>query len=125
MNRAEFEKYTAETYSAEAETPWEGFPENVVFRHAGNRKWFALVMDVPKDRLGLHEEGLLSVVNVKCDPDMTFSLRQQSGFFPAYHMNKERWITIALDGSVDDETIKALLELSFELTDAKPKKRKG
>ena len=31
-------------------------------------------------------------------------------------MNKSSWITVALDGSVDDETIKMLVDLSYEAT---------
>ena len=42
--------------------------------------------------------------------------------FPAYHMNKASWITAALDGSVSVETIELLLDVSYELT--KPKIRR-
>ena len=35
---------------------------------------------------------------------MNFSyLRREPGFYPAYHMNKETWITAALDGSTAEE----------------------
>ena len=40
-------------------------------------------------------------------------------------MNKEHWISIALDGSADDERIKSLVDLSFDLTDVKVKKKKN
>ncbi len=43
-------------------------------------------------------------------------LREQSGYLPAYHMNKERWITIRLDGSVPEEEIKNLIDMSYHLT---------
>ena len=54
--------------------------------------------------------------------------RQQDGFFPAYHMNKEHWISILLDRPELDGSIKKLLQMSYELTeknkkDALPKKR--
>ena len=53
---------------------------------------------------------------MKCDPLMTGSLLGREGFFPAYHMNKDKWLSVALDGSADDEQIKMLLDMSFELT---------
>ena len=31
-------------------------------------------------------------------------------------MNKANWITVALDGSVDEETVKMLVDLSYEAT---------
>ena len=40
----------------------------------------------------------------------------QPGILPAYHMNKENWISILLDGTVDVEQIFTFLDMSFELT---------
>ena len=36
-------------------------------------------------------------------------------------MSKEHWITVALDGSVPDDTIKMLIDMSFEATKNKRK----
>lgn len=47
---------------------------------------------------------------------MLGSLLEEKGFYPAYHMNKEHWITIFLDGSVDDEKILSLIDISYDLT---------
>lgn len=58
----------------------------------------------------------IDVLNIKCDPMMIGSLRMKEGFFPAYHMNKENWISILLDGTVSADEIKPLLELSYQLT---------
>lgn len=125
MDRKELEKYIMETYNAEADFPWVRYPNYEVFRHCSNNKWFALIMDIPKAKLGLSGNELLSVVNLKCDPIMTGTLQSEQGFFPAYHMSKEKWITAALDGSVDGDRLKMLLDISYELTDKKIKKRKA
>ena len=122
MNREELEAYILEQYSTEPDYPWTDMPRAAVFRHAGNRKWFALVMEVPRDKLGLSGTELLDIVNFKCDPILIASLRGEAGIFPAYHMNKASWITAALDGSVPAETIGLLLDVSYELT--KPKIRR-
>lgn len=116
MERIELENYILEQYNAQLDHPWIKYPNDEVFRHCSNRKWFALIMDIPKSRLGLPEDEILSVVNFKCDPLLIGSLRKEAGFFPAYHMNKETWITVALDGRVSDEKIKILLDMSFDLT---------
>lgn len=123
MNREELEKYIREQYGAEPDHPWRDSPEYAVFRHAGNRKWFALIMEVPKNKLGLPGKGLLSVVNLKCGPLLTGSLRGKAGYFPAYHMNKANWITAALDESAADDEIKMLLDVSFAATAPKRRKR--
>ena len=122
MNREELEAYILNHYSTEPDYPWADTPRAAVFRHTGNRKWFALVMDVPRDKLGLAGTETLDIVNFKCDPILIASLRGETGIFPAYHMNKASWITAALDGSVPAETIELLLDVSYELT--KPKIRR-
>ena len=116
MTRAELERYIFDTYSTEADHPWADAPNNAVFRHAGNRKWFALILDVPREKLGLPGEGLLDVVNLKCDPVLIASLRGAPGILPAYHMNKDRWLSIMLDGTVPSDEIKDLVKLSHQLT---------
>ena len=122
MNREELEAYILNHYSTEADYPWADTPRAAVFRHVANRKWFALVMEVPRDKLGLPGTEKFDIVNFKCDPILIASLRGETGIFPAYHMNKASWITAALDGSVPAETIELLLDVSYELT--KPKIRR-
>ena len=123
MNREELEAYILNHYSTEPDYPWSDTPRAAVFRHAGNRKWFALVMEVPRDKLGLPGTKKLDIVNFKCDPILISSLRGENGIFPAYHMNKASWITAALDGSVPVETIELLLDVSYELTKPKPRRK--
>ena len=123
MNREELEAYILNHYSTEPDYPWADTPRAAVFRHAGNRKWFALVMEVPRDKLGLPGTEKLDIVNFKCDPILISSLRGETGIFPAYHMNKASWITASLDGSVSAETIELLLDVSYELTKPKPRRK--
>ena len=122
MDRSEWKQYILETYHAVSDRLWPRYPSHEVFRHPGNRKWFALMMEVPRDKLGLAGTEKLDIVNFKCDPILIASLRGENGIFPAYHMNKASWITASLDGSVSAETIELLLDVSYELT--KPKIRR-
>ena len=123
MNRDQFIQYVIDQYGVEGEYLWAKYPNYCVFRHLNNRKWFAAVMDIPRNKLGLESIEILDVVNVKCDPILIGSLRREPGFFPAYHMNKASWITVALDGSVPDEQIKMLPDMSYDATAPKIKKK--
>lgn len=123
MNRNELTRYISETYSTDPDFPWDSDPEYAVFRHVSNRKWFALIMRIPGAKLGLPDE-MTDIVNLKNDPVMSGSLRSEPGIFPAYHMNKESWISVALDGSVPDDKLKLLLDLSFDLTAPRQRRRK-
>lgn len=123
MNREEFFRYVSEQYGVEADYPWED--ENAVFRHPANRKWFALLMRVGRDKLGLPGAGSIDIVNLKGEPMLLATLRSSPGFFPAYHMNKETWISAALDGSADEGELKAVLDMSYQLTSPLRKKKKS
>ena len=116
MDRNELRSYILENYAAAADFPWVSSPENEVFRHENSGKWFALVMELSADKLGLAGAETMTVVNLKCDPLLIGSLREERGFFPAYHMNKEHWITAVLDGSAPDAQIQTLLAMSYDMT---------
>lgn len=122
MTRQQVFDYVKEKYGTEPDYPW--FDNNAVLRHGDNHKWYGLIMDVGREKLGLLGEGSVHVLNVKCDPMLGSTLRQREGFHPAYHMNKEQWLTIRLDGSVPEDEIISLIELSFEMTAARRKQKK-
>ena len=124
MNRTELKRFILENYNTESDFPWMKYPNYEVFRHSNTQKWFALIMDIPKNKLGLQGSDLLDVVNLKCDTLLIGSLRCEPGFFPAYHMNKDSWITVALDGSVSDDKIKMLLDASYDATTPKARPKK-
>lgn len=121
MNRQDVFDYVKTKYGTDPDYPW--FDGNAVLRHKSNSKWYALVMEVGRIKLGLLGDGMVDVVTVKCDPMLGGMLRAREGFHPAYHMNKEQWLTIRLDGSVPGEEIKKLIDFSYDLTEAKKKSK--
>ena len=123
MDRAALIAFITEQYSAHEENPWKKYPNYAVFRHEDNQKWFALMMNISKSKLGLSSNAMIDVLNVKCDPILIHTLRNEKGVYPAYHMNKENWLTLALDGSIKDDQLKWLLDQSFELTASKKKQK--
>lgn len=114
--RLEIEKYINENYDILQEYPWEKYPNFTTFKHKNNKKWFALIMDVTFEKLNMNKEGIVSVLNLKNIPEMIGGLRMEAGILPAYHMNKEHWITILLDGTVEKQKIYDLIDISYELT---------
>ena len=116
MNRTELDRFIEDVFGVRAEILWQSQPSFAVYRHSENRKWFAVIMDIPKEKLGLLQKGNVSVVNLKCDPIMTGALISDEGIHRAYHMNKNHWITVRLDGSVQRDKVLALLDISFDLT---------
>ena len=45
--RDEIEKYINERYDILQEYPWKDCPNYTTFKHKSNKKWFAIIMDVP------------------------------------------------------------------------------
>lgn len=121
MNRYELESYIEEIYGAVGERLFAKDPATCVFRHQSSRKWFAVIMEIPKAKLGLQADGDICVVNLKCDPRLIGSFRLEQGVYPAYHMSKAHWLTVALDGTVADDKLKFLLEMSYDLTKGRKK----
>ena len=125
MTRAELTRCIFDTYGVEPDYPFHGDGTSAVFRHAGNRKWFALVMNIPAQKLGLPTDARIDIVNMKCDPLLIGSFRGLPGLFPAYHMNRENWITAALDGSAPEDKLRLVLDMSYTATAPKLRKKKA
>lgn len=78
-------------------------------------KWIGLIMKIKGSLLGGKSEDEVEVINVKSE--MVETLLGRKGYYPAYHMNKAKWITITLDGSVQDEEILTRIKESLEAVD--------
>ena len=116
-------RFAADNYKTNPEYLWKSAPEYAVLRHQDNKKWYALIMNIPKEKIGLSGKEYIDILDIKADPVMIGSLLMEDGFLPAYHMHKGNWITVLLDGTVDDGMIFFLLEKSFELTASKKKQK--
>ena len=114
--------YAKQSYGVEPDYPFPRDDVTCVFRHTDNRKWFGIMMKIPYRTLGMNRDGETDIVNIKCDPVLMGSLRGKPGFRPAYHMNKDKWITILLDGSAGREEVTALVDMSFRMTETKLRK---
>lgn len=116
-------KHIKTEYGVEPEFLWpEKYPSYCVFRHGDNRKWFALVATIAARSLGIEGARLgddnVEIINLKFDKNQTYDFAETSDhIFPAYHMNKNNWITVVLDGGLSDEMVFELISKSYLLTD--------
>ena len=106
-----------EKYGNQLEYLWEKSPDTAVLRHEGNKKWYAVLMKISWDKLEKGREGLVEAVNLK--HDQVADLLSQKGIYPAFHMNKRYWISVALDDTLSDEGVLELIERSWNLTSKK------
>jgi len=122
LQQSRIMRHIEERYGSEPEHLWARYPDYAVFRHPATQKWFAVFLNVPGNKLGLSGEEPVPVLDIKCSPLMIGSLLSEPGFLPAYHMNKNTWISILLDGSVSDDKISSLLEFSYDSVAPKRKR---
>jgi predicted DNA-binding protein (MmcQ/YjbR family) len=102
MNFEQLDKYLLSKQGASFDYPFD--EKTRVYRIA--EKMFALTSEDEPVR-----------VNLKCDPIYALELRSiYEGVIAGYHMNKKHWNTVTVEGSdVDDETVKELIDHSYDL----------
>ena len=104
-------KYIKDKYNVSPEFPWDSSPGCGVFR-CPNNKWFGLIMNIDESKLNTHS-GEVEIINIKAN-NIT-ELIKKEGYYRAYHMNKEKWLTILLNDTVKDDEIFALIDESYNL----------
>lgn len=117
-------KYIRDAYGDELEFLWQKFPSNAIWRNKKNRKWYGALLIVAGDKLGLSSSGEMEILDLKFDKGAALDFAAETpGIYPGYHMNKNSWITIILDGSVKNEQLFTLIDHSYQLS-AKATKNK-
>ncbi len=106
------------TFCTKLDDVYEDYPFHdpnwTVIRHRANKKVFAWIF----------EKDDFIWINVKCDPEWRdFFRNAYQSVVPGFHLNKEHWNSIILDGTVPERDIKRMIEESYDLT--KPKKKKS
>lgn len=73
---------------------------------AGEGKIFAIIADDSKPLR----------VSLKCDPELALTLRDKyESVLPGYHLNKKHWNTLLITGQLEDDEVKDLASLSYQL----------
>ena len=123
MTKGSFFEYCAATYQTAPDYPFDEDFETAVFRHADTRKWYAIVMKVPRRKFGIKSDEVIDVVNLKLPTEMFGSFGASDGVYPAYHMNKLHWISVLLPDAPED-IVQFLVNVSFEATKDKRKRQR-
>lgn len=107
--------YIQKKYQNQFEYLWEKFPSNAIVRRQDNRKWYGVLMAINQRKLGLSNDEMVEVINLRMLPEKIKALQDYKRYFPGFHMNKKYWITIVLNGSVPLEEIFDLIDESYQL----------
>lgn len=117
-------RFVTEKFSEQPDFPFKKFPDYGVFRNQVNNKWYGLIMNISKDKLTKDKKDKdikIEILDLKVNPDLHEQLLKKHGFYPSYHMHKQSWITIVLDGEVANSEIYELLSISRKLSLGKAK----
>lgn len=115
-------QWLTDTYGTIPEMTWEDSPTYFTFKTAKTDKWYALFMDIAPKCLSLEGDAPVQVVNLKADAEDVKNAVDNLHVFPAYHMNKQHWLTVLLNASTDVTQLKNLLAKSYVLVNGKGKK---
>jgi len=76
----------------------------------------ALVFKVLGKMFALTDLDQFESINLKCDPNQALQLREKyPAVQPGYHMNKQHWNTVIMDGSITNPLIKQWIDDSYNL----------
>lgn len=82
------------------------------------------VTDNKKAFLWTYERDGYLNLNVKVDPEWRdFFRNAYKSVIPGYHLNKEHWNTIIIDGTIPDSEIKKMIDESYRIITDSPTKR--
>lgn len=108
-------QYVKQKYHDEFEFLWNKFPDNAIVRRQDNKKWYAAILTVAKNKLGLVGDEKIEVIDLRYSSAEIDKLVDGEKYFYGYHMNKKHWITICLDGRVSLDEILRRVDDSYVL----------
>lgn len=107
--------YCKKTYGDELEFLWEKFSDNAVLRRKDTGKWYAALLVVGKNKLGIDSEELTEILDIRMATEDIDKIVDGKTFFRGYHMNKKHWLAIDLKEVAKVEDILSYVDDSYEL----------
>ncbi|MGX5721680.1 MmcQ/YjbR family DNA-binding protein [Shinella zoogloeoides] len=108
-------QHVRDTYRDELQFLWAKFPYNAVFRRQDNGKWYAALLVVKANKIGLGGDDEIEIIDFRVKPEYLSNIIDGDSYFPGYHMNKKHWVTARLDGSVTAEELCSRIDESYEI----------
>ena len=105
--------YILKQYQAEPVPAFKEDPGIGVFARPDNGKWFAATKNIRCSSVDVAGDGRIDILNVRLDPRVVSSLRTRDGYRRAWHMTRNKWVTVLLDGSVSDEEVRDLIDQAY------------
>ena len=112
----EVTQYVKEKYQDDLEYLWKKFPKNAIFRIKKNHKWYAALLVIPEKKLGIDSDKMIEIIDVRYQQEDIQNKIDNQKIWGGYHMNKEHWITIKLDETIDIKEIFQLIDNSYQLS---------
>ncbi len=109
-------KYVKEKYNDDLEYLWNKFPENAVWRNKINNKWYGTLLIISERKLKLEKDKMVDIIDLRYSKDKIKEIVDNEKIFEGYHMNKNSWITIRLDGSLETDKICELIDNSYNIS---------
>ncbi len=108
--------YAKKKYNDDLEFLWDKFPNNAVLRNKINNKWYAAILTINENKLVANTDNLITIIDLRCDNKKINEIVDSKNIFKGYHMNKNNWITIKLDGSVSTRKICNMIDESYKIS---------
>lgn len=108
--------YIKNKYGDNLEYLWENALNNAIWRNKENNKWYGLLVVLQEKKLGINSDRIIDIIDLRYQKDKIDEIIDCKKIFRGYHMNKNSWITIKLDGSVGIEEIYKLIDNSYNLS---------
>lgn len=109
-------KYVKEKYNDELEFLWIKFSKYAIFRHKENKKWYALLVALEENKLGIVGDKIVDIIVLKNKRENIINLIDNEKYFAGYHMNKRNWFTIKLDDSIPIKEIYDFIDESYNIS---------
>lgn len=122
-------EFILEKYGDRPDYPFATAPTFGVFRVRENSKWYALIMNIQKFRLtcekpdDIASSPLVEVMNVKVGENGLSDALKVPGVYTCYHMSHKSWVSILLDGAIDDGKVMEFIGVSRSFAERSGKKR--
>ncbi len=112
-------KYIQKKYDSQLEFLWQKFPDNAIWRRSDNGKWYGALLTVSAKKLNINSDETVEIIDLRMNPADKEILLDGKNFLEGYHMNKNSWFTVILDGRVPDDNLQKLIDNSFVLAKKK------
>lgn len=111
--------YVRQKYGDELEFLWPKSPENAIWRRKDSKKWYGILLTIPKSKLGIDSDEIVEVIDLRAKPEELERLIDGILYFPGWHMNKKHWYTMILDSSIPYEEVCRRVDESYFLDERK------